>query len=138
MDHLTVEKRSWNMSKIGSKNTKPEILFRKAIHKKGYRYRLYDKKLPGKPDIVLRKYKVVVFINGCFWHSHKNCKRGNHPKTHNEYWDAKLEHNVLRDRKNCELLTKLGWNVLVIWECEMSDIEKVILRFENFLNNCGD
>ena len=133
MDHLTAEKRSWNMGRIRSENTKPEILFRRAIHKKGYRYRVYAKNLPGKPDIVLKKYKTVIFINGCFWHKHENCQRGNKPKSRNEYWDEKLEKNVLRDKKNYAELKEQGWNVLVIWECEIKDISKAVLKFEIFL-----
>lgn len=111
--------RSYNMSRIRSKDTKPELLVRKYLFSKGFRYRLYDKKLPGKPDIVLPKYKTVIFIHGCFWHGHENCNYFVLPKTRTEWWKAKIEDNALRDRKNSELLENSGWNVLTVFECEL-------------------
>ena len=130
MDHLTKEKRSWNMSRIGSKNTKPERIVRSALHKKGYRFRLNGKVsrkiyrkgvLPGKPDIVLAKYKTVIFINGCFWHGHKNCKRSNLPKSNVLYWKKKLRRNKERDAENTIKIQSLGWRVIIIWECETTN-----------------
>jgi len=128
MDHLTKEKRSWNMSRIGSKDTKPELLVRSELHRNGFRFRLNGKVsrkiyakgvLPGKPDIVLVKYKTVIFIHGCFWHGHKNCKRSSMPKSNIEYWFSKLKRNKERDADNIIRINNLGWRVIVIWECEI-------------------
>jgi DNA mismatch endonuclease (patch repair protein) len=138
MDHLEKEKRSWNMSRIHSKDTGPEMVFRKLIHRAGFRYRLYVKELPGKPDLVLKKYKAVVFIHGCFWHKHENCRRGNKPKSNNEYWDAKLARNVERDTENVRLLEEAGWHVLVIWECELKDLDSVLKKFLVFIASVGE
>ena len=100
MDHINKEKRSWNMGRISSKNTKPEIIVRSALHKAGFRFRLHRKDLPGKPDIILPKYKTVIFVHGCFWHAHKGCKRSNLPKSNLQYWTNKLEKNIQRDKKH--------------------------------------
>jgi DNA mismatch endonuclease (patch repair protein) len=107
------------MKNIRSKNTTPELIVRKFLYNKGYRYRLHDKKLPGKPDIVLRKFNTVIFINGCFWHGHKNCSEAKKPKSNSEFWKTKIVSNQQRDRKNIESLSKLGWRVLTIWECQL-------------------
>jgi DNA mismatch endonuclease (patch repair protein) len=125
MDTLTTEQRSKNMSKIRSKDSKPEITVRKMLFKEGFRFRLHDKKLPGKPDIVLKKYKTVIFVHGCFWHQHEGCKRANMPKSNLEYWVPKIERNVQRDEEHTEKLKNAGWNVIVIWECEVKNIEKL-------------
>lgn len=106
------------MSRIRSKDTKPELAFRKALFRRGFRYRLYVKRLPGTPDLVLRKYRAVVFVNGCFWHAH-SCKAGRIPETNREYWAAKLSRNAERDREACRQLLGLGWNVLIVWECQL-------------------
>ncbi|MCL2742231.1 MAG: DNA mismatch endonuclease Vsr [Planctomycetaceae bacterium] len=132
-DHLTKEKRSWNMSRIRSKETAPEIAFRKLIYRAGFRYRLYDKTLPGKPDLVMKKHKIIVFIHGCFWHGHENCRRGNKPKTHKKYWNAKIKGNVARDRKNITTLENSGWRVFAVWECELKDLETVLQKFKEFV-----
>ncbi len=124
MDNLSIQERSIMMSKIRSNNTKPEILLRKALFANGLRYKINDKKLQGKPDIVLPKYKTVIFVHGCFWHNHKGCKRAHLPKSNVEYWGNKIRTNEERDLKNREILEKLGWNVLVIWECEINTKEK--------------
>jgi DNA mismatch endonuclease (patch repair protein) len=124
-DHLSAEKRSWNMSRIHAEDTKPEVAVRSFIHRKGYRFRLHDKNLPGKPDIVLKKYKTVIFVHGCFWHQHKGCKRASVPKSNMDYWIPKLEGNKVKDRKNRCLLKRLGWTVIVIWECEAENIKKL-------------
>lgn len=116
--------RSYNMSRIRSKNTKPEIMVRKFLFANGFRYRLQDKKLPGKPDIVLRKYKTVIFVHGCFWHGHENCKYVVMPKTRSEFWKNKISSNIKRDKKNIEELKKLGWNIIVIHECELKKDKK--------------
>lgn len=134
MDHLSKEKRSWNMSRIRSTETKPEERVRKYLFSKGFRYRKNDKRLPGKPDIVLPKYRAVIFINGCFWHCHKGCGRANIPKSNLEYWKIKLENNVRRDHEEYQKLTDLGWNVLVVWECELN--KKVFpAAMEKLINN---
>jgi DNA mismatch endonuclease (patch repair protein) len=111
--------RSYNMSQIKGKNTKPEILVRKFLHSKGFRFRLHDSKLPGKPDIILPKYKTVIFVHGCFWHGHENCKYFVLPKTRTEWWAAKINGNIANDNKKSSLLKKAGWKVIHIWECQL-------------------
>jgi len=118
-DVHTPEIRSYNMSMIRGKNTKPEILVRKFLHANGFRFRLHRKDLPGKPDIVLPKYKTVIFINGCFWHGHKNCKYFVIPKTRTKWWLNKIEGNKKVDKRNKVNLKKMGWKVLTIWECQL-------------------
>lgn len=113
------EVRSHNMSQIRSKNTKPELIVRKYLFAHGFRYRLHDKKLPGKPDIVLPKYKTVIFVHGCFWHGHKNCRYYVIPKTRTEWWKNKIINNKERDLLNIYRLEKSGWNVIEIFECEL-------------------
>ena len=113
------EDRSKNMSHIPSKNTKPEETVRKYLFSKGFRYRKNVSKLPGKPDIVLPKYKTAVFVNGCFWHGHQGCKWFVRPKTNTEFWDAKFQYNTDRDQRNYKKLEEMGWRVLIIWECEI-------------------
>ena len=111
--------RSYNMSQIKGKNTKPEELVRKHLFSHGFRYRKNDKRYPGKPDIVLPKYKTVIFVNGCFWHKHEGCKYFVWPKNNAEFWKEKIESNVARDRRDYRLLREAGWRVIVIWECEL-------------------
>lgn len=111
--------RSYNMSQIKGKNTKPEIMVRKFLHSKGFRYRLQDKKLPGKPDIVLKKYKTVIFIHGCFWHGHENCKYYVVPKTRTQWWIDKINRNKLNDKKAVISLKEQGWRIITVWECEL-------------------
>ena len=94
---------------------------------------MHVKTLPGKPDLVLKKYRAAVFIHGCFWHGHENCKRGNKPKTNKKYWNNKIERNVARDKKNVKILKRVGWNVFVVWECELKTPEKVLKRFQKFI-----
>ena len=118
-DVHSVEVRSYNMSRIRSKDTKPEELVRKYLFSKGFRYRKNDVRLPGKPDIVLPKYKTVIFVNGCFWHGHQGCRYFVWPKNNAEFWKKKISDNIQRDDKICRLLKELGWNVIVIWECEL-------------------
>ncbi len=119
MDNRSKEDRSRNMSHIHSKNTKPEETVCKYLFSKGFRYRKNVANLPGKPDIVLPKYKAVVFVNGCFWHGHQGCKWFVRPKTNTEFWDAKFQYNIERDQRNYKKLEELGWRVLIIWECEI-------------------
>lgn len=113
------EVRSYNMSRIRNKDTKPEELVRKYLFSKGFRYRKNDARLPGKPDIVLPKYKTVIFVNGCFWHKHEGCRYFVWPKNNAEFWKEKIEKNANRDAQNYDLLQKAGWRVIVIWECEL-------------------
>ena len=135
-DHLTAEKRSWNMSHIRSKDSKPETLVRKYLFSKGFRYRKNVKKLPGCPDIVMPKYQTVIFVNGCFWHKH-DCPRFVWPSSNIEYWRSKILGNVERDKKNYLELQSLGWNVLIIWECELKEktIDDTMCRIENQLRS---
>jgi len=128
-DSLSPEKRSWNMSRIRSTETSIEVKVRKYLFSRGFRYRKNDKRLPGKPDIVLPKYRTVVFIHGCFWHRHPGCKIATIPKTNTEYWLNKFAHNTLNDIKNQELLKSCGWDVIILWQC---DIEK---RFEQTMQD---
>ncbi len=116
-DVHTKKQRSYNMSRIRSKNTKPELIVRSWLHKQGYRFRLHDKTLPGKPDIVLKKYKTVIFVHGCFWHGHKNCKYYVVPKTRTKWWLDKINGNIARDKKAQRELKKHGWKVINIWQC---------------------
>lgn len=118
-DIKTKEARSYNMSRIKSKNTKPEEIVRKYLFSQGFRYRKNDKRLPGSPDIVLPKYRTVVFVNGCFWHKHEGCKYFVWPKNNAEFWQTKIESNVARDRQKEAQLIALGWNVIVVWECQL-------------------
>ena len=111
--------RSYNMSQIKGKNTKPEILVRKYLFANGFRYRINVKTLPGTPDIVLKKYKTAIFVNGCFWHGHKYCKYFVWPKTREEFWKEKIYTNIERDKCNIRKLKDDGWNVIVVWECEL-------------------
>lgn len=135
-DKLTPEKRSWNMSRIKGKDTKIEVEVRKYLFSKGYRFRKNDKRYPGKPDIVLPKYHVAIFVHGCFWHRHEGCKDATTPKTRTEFWLEKFDKNVKNDQIKQEKLRELGWKVIVIWECElkrsfqeaMDKVEKELTR----------
>lgn len=133
-DIFSFQKRSDIMSKIGGKNTKPEILVRKFLFSKGFRYRINVKTLPGKPDIVLPKYKTVIFVNGCFWHGN-NCKKGKLPSSNIDFWRGKISNNKLRDDKNSDLLIKLGWKVIIIWQCEISKIDNRIKILNKLLED---
>lgn len=117
---ISQEHRSWNMQQIRSKDTVPELLVRSALHQEGLRFRIHNKILPGKPDIVLTKFKTVIFIHGCFWHRHPGCIDASRPKTNSKYWEAKIMRNVERDEEQQKILRKLGWKIVVIWECEIN------------------
>ena len=134
-DHLSPAERSRNMRKIKSKNTKPEKMVRSLLHIQGFRFRLHNKGLPGKPDITLKKYNTVIFVNGCFWHQHKNCKRANIPKSNKNYWIPKIERNKARDKQNIAELKKLKWKVLVVWECEVKKLKKLTTRLNKQLRD---
>ena len=118
-DVLTPPQRHHCMSSIRGKNTKPEILVRKGLHARGFRFRLHNKKLPGSPDIVLPKYGVAIMVNGCFWHGHKGCRYATKPKTNVEFWETKIARNIHRDEVTNAHLEALGWHVITIWECEL-------------------
>ena len=140
-DHISKKHRSWNMSRIKSADTQPELIIRKRLFKYGYRYKLNGNvskehystgTLPGKPDIVLSKYKTVIFIHGCFWHHHLGCKRATWPKSNRGYWIPKIKKNIDRDKKNLRLLNKMGWNVIIFWECEILD-NKIEKKFDKVI-----
>lgn len=134
MDNHDKATRSYNMSQIRSKNTKPEETVRKFLFSSGLRYRKNDKRYPGKPDIVLPKYKTVIFVNGCFWHGHKGCKYYVTPKTNTDYWLPKIQRNILRDDENKRVLEQQGWKVIVVWECQLKGANKVE-TLENLIKN---
>ena len=121
-DIVSEEQRSYIMSRVGSKNTKPELLVRSYLHRRGFRFRLHGKKLAGKPDLVFPKYKTVVFVHGCFWHRHKGCPRATMPSSRVAFWRRKFERNMARDKENQRSLQVLDWQVIVLWECEISTI----------------
>lgn len=137
VDIVDVSTRSRMMAGIKSRNTKPEILIRKLLHKKGFRFRLHVKDLPGKPDIVLPKYKAVIFINGCFWHGHKDCHLFKLPATRTEFWQEKIAQNQANDCKSINLLLENNWKVCVVWECSIrgatKDPDKVINLISEWL-----
>lgn len=114
--------RSYNMSRIKGKNTKPEIVVRRYLHSHGFRFRLHVKDLPGKPDVVLKKFKTVIFIHGCFWHGHEGCKYFKLLKTRTQWWEEKISKTRKLDKKNDSLLRKLGWRIIEIWECELKPV----------------
>lgn len=135
MDIWDKEKRSEIMSKIHSKDTKPELTLRKALFARGFRFRVNYAKLPGKPDIVLPKYKTVIFVNGCFWHHHEGCKYAYTPKTNTEFWVDKITSNVMRDKVNKQKLSVLGWNVITVWECEIRHVHDITPLIDSISEN---
>lgn len=135
-DKISKTARSRNMSLIQSKNTKPEMIARRHLFGRGLRYRLHDKNLPGKPDMIFPKYKKAVFINGCFWHRH-DCKYATTPKTNTEFWEKKFQKNILRDKNNYEKLETMGWTVIIVWECQLKkDMRKDTLNklYDSIIN----
>ena len=133
--HEVSAQRSRNMSAIKSKNTKPEIAVRKLLHSMGYRFRLHRKDSPGSPDIVLPKYKTVIFVHGCFWHRHENCKYASTPKTRKEFWENKFKVNVKRDADIQEKIKNISWQSVVIWECELKDMKNLKLKIIDIFAN---
>ena len=133
-DRISEEKRSWNMSRIKGSDTKPEIAVRSFLHRQGLRFRVNDKNLPGKPDIVLKKYRTIVFVDGCFWHRHTGCKFAYTPKSRTEFWIKKFKSNVKRDRIVNPMLKEQSWNVVRIWQCETKTSEK-LSHFTNQITN---
>ena len=134
-DVLTSKQRSYCMSRIKDKDTKLEMVVRSMLHRMGFRYRLHQKNLPGKPDIVLTRHRKIILVNGCFWHMHK-CRYGKvKPKTNPKFWQTKRLGNVERDRKNLRQLRKVGWKELIVWECQTRNVEKLKKRIECFLSS---
>lgn len=132
MDIWSKQKRSEVMSRIKGKNTKPEMVLRSQLFRQGFRYRVHQKDLPGKPDIVLPKYRTVIFVHGCFWHYHEDCKEGRIPSSNSKFWKEKLNKNIAKDKKHKLECEALGWKVIIVWECEIEKrlnetIEKLIL-----------
>ena len=123
------------MSRVKGRNTKPEVLVRSFVHRMGYRFRIHRRDLPGNPDIVLPRYAKVIFIHGCFWHGHKRCPRSKRPTTNVSFWNKKLDANKERDSRFLRKLRRLGWKVLVVWECEIKKPEKLLLKLERFLQD---
>lgn len=137
-DMLTSERRSWNMSRIRGRNTKPEIRVRSLLHRAGFRFRLHKKELPGRPDIVLTKYQTTIFVHGCFWHRHSGCKNATTPSTRAEFWKNKFSDNVRRDARTRTELEAAGWTVLTVWECELkADAERVVRTITRRLRGNG-
>jgi len=126
-DSLSTEKRSWNMSRIKCKDTKIELAVRRYLHANGFRFRINVRYLPGKPDVVLKKYNTAIFIHGCFWHRHPGCKDATSPKTRIEFWESKFQANIKNDINHTEALHQMGWRVIVLWECQIeSQFEKTM------------
>jgi DNA mismatch endonuclease, patch repair protein len=132
-DRFTPNERSKIMSRVKGRDTEPERLVRRILHRMGYRFRLHRKDLPGSPDIVLPKHRKVVFVHGCFWHGHKGCPRSARPATNVDFWNRKIDGNIRRDRKALRNLRALGWKYLVVWQCETKRIEGLMTRLERFL-----
>lgn len=122
------------MSAVSGGDTKPELIVRRLVHGMGFRYRLHVAGLPGKPDMVLARHRKVIFIHGCFWHGHEGCRRAARPSSNVEFWNAKIDKNLERDRRNLAELKRLGWKILVVWECETKNIAKLSEILSNFLN----
>jgi DNA mismatch endonuclease (patch repair protein) len=132
-DSLNSSRRSENMRRIRAKDTKPEMVVRRLLHSLGYRYRLHVRDLPGKPDVVFRKLKRAIFVHGCFWHQHGECREGRLPGTRPEYWVPKLARNVERDQRHAQLLGEAGWQVLTLWECQIGDLKALERTLRTFL-----
>jgi DNA mismatch endonuclease (patch repair protein) len=126
------------MSRISGRDTKPEIIIRKLIHRLGFRFRLHVRTLPGNPDIVLPKHRKIIFVHGCFWHGHENCKRSKRPSTNTGFWDKKISGNIERDKVVIASLNELGWHTLTIWQCEIKDQEKIYELLSDYLTSGGE
>lgn len=135
-DNRTPESRSGLMSRIGPKDTAPEMVVRRALHALGYRFRVHRKDLPGTPDIVFPRRRKIVFVNGCFWHAH-GCRQGQPPKSKHEFWGPKLARTKARDDEKRQALQQAGWSVLTVWQCEIKDRTALIERLQNFLGPIG-
>ena len=138
VDVFPPSKRSWIMSRVHGKDTKPELVVRSMLHRMGYRFRLHEKKLPGRPDIVLPRHRKVVFVHGCFWHGHKGCPRATIPETRREFWEKKLSGNIARDELNIRAVREQGWQALVVWECETREPTVLENKLRLFLAKTGE
>ena len=127
-------RRRANMARVGSKDTKPEIIVRRILHANGKRYRLHASELPGCPDVVFRRSRKAIFVHGCFWHRHEGCRRASTPKTRETFWRRKFAKNRERDERNQKTLVQMGWSYLIVWECELGDTEALRFRLLSFLN----
>lgn len=137
MDRLTRERRSWNMSRIRGRDTRPERAVRSLLHGLGFRFRLHPRRMPGRPDVVLPKYRSVVLVHGCFWHRHSRCPFAYTPKSRTEFWVQKFAENVARDRRTLTALRKAGWKVIVVWECELRKPEVLSRRLDRTIRPRG-
>lgn len=137
MDKFSQEKRSSIMGSVKSKNTAPELIVRRLLHNLGYRFRLHRKDLPGSPDIVLPKYKKIIFVNGCFWHGHENCRKSKLPVTNSKFWSDKISKNIERDKESIKKLTEMGWSCLTIWDCQTTkkNLPQLTTILNEFINN---
>jgi DNA mismatch endonuclease (patch repair protein) len=133
MDSITQEHRSWNMSRIKGRDTEPEMIVRSVLHRLGLRFRLHKRDLPGRPDITLKKYRTVVFVHGCFWHRHRKCSMAYSPKSNQKFWSDKFKANVDRDRTVVGTLRRMGWRVIVVWECQTSERDVLSRRLKSIL-----
>lgn len=131
-DVFSKKKRSWIMARVRGRDTKPEMIVRSLVHRLGYRFRLHRRQLPGNPDLVFQRHKKVVFIHGCFWHGHKGCLRATRPEANRSFWRRKLDGNIERDRDSLRKLRGLGWDVLVVWECETKKLDHVRSKLASF------
>lgn len=131
-DRVPPEKRSEIMRAVRGAHTRPELIVRSAAHRLGLRFRLHDKSLPGRPDLVLRRWKTVIFVNGCYWHRHASCKKATMPKSNVDFWHGKFERNIARDQSNHSDLAKMGWRVVVLWQCEIGSIEKAMALLSHY------
>ena len=134
MDHVAPGKRGQIMAAVRSKDTTPELKIRRALHRLGYRYALHASDLPGRPDLVFRPRKKIVFVHGCFWHGHR-CKKGRRPKTNRSFWSAKADNNKARDRRVTRNLRRGGWSVLTVWQCQTKDMDKLVDKIARFLES---
>jgi DNA mismatch endonuclease (patch repair protein) len=133
-DRISEARRSWNMSRIRGKDTKPEIAVRSMLHRLGYRFRLHRNDLPGRPDIVLPSRKTVILVHGCYWHRHPGCRYAYSPKSRIDFWEKKFSENIARDRRNMDELQSIGWRALVVWECELREPDELKKRLKDELN----
>lgn len=134
-DVFSKVKRSWVMSRVKGRDTKPEILVRSFVHRMGFRFRVHRRGLPGNPDIVLPQHNKVIFVHGCFWHGHKRCLRSKRPTTNEQFWNKKLNGNIERDKRLRRRLHRMGWDVLVVWQCEIRKPERLLRKLERFLHD---
>ena len=134
-DVFSKVKRSRIMSRVKGRDTKPEILIRSFVHRMGFRFRVHRRDLPGNPDIVLPRYKKAIFVHGCFWHGHKRCRRSKRPTTNEQFWNKKLDGNIERDKRFRRRLHQMNWEVLVVWQCEIRNPEKLLRKLEGFLHD---